>query len=519
MYCNYHFFKLLENPLRNKLEGKQLLTCFSQEKDELILGFGDQDGDFYIKCSVKSTFGGLYFSETFHRARQNSVDLFEEVIGRKVTKVFVFENERAFSIELEGNLAIVLKMYGNRSNVILYEGDSARHIFNNKLKDDLNLNYSAFAKTINQSFSAFEAAEGKPATLFPTWGKIPKLYFEANKTGKTEADWQLVQSIGSLIKRGKFYLIRFQNELHLSLLRFGEIIQQFDDPFTAANTFYVEKQKTTQFESEQRAALKKLQKELKNAENYLAKTTQRLDTLLMGPGNQAIGHLIMAHLYEVPKESTSVTLSDFQTGKPVKIRLKKDLSAQKNAELYYRKAKKEKIELEILEKNLLAKELEIEKLNSQIEIIENADSLKTLRGLVKKEEITTKKSKTPKAEDLFKVFEIDGYKIWIGKNAKNNDLLTLKYSHKNDTWLHAKDVSGSHVVIKEIAGQKTPKTVLEAAAGLAAWFSKKRNDTMVPVAYTPKKFVRKIKGTPDGAVMVEKEDVLLTEPLDPAKLV
>jgi predicted ribosome quality control (RQC) complex YloA/Tae2 family protein len=214
-----------------------------------------------------------------------------------------------------------------------------------------------------------------------------------------------------------------------------------------------------------------------------------------------------------------VTLNDFQTGKPLEIKLKKDLSAQKNAELYYRKAKKEKIEFEVLEKNLKSKEQEIETLKTQIETIEKTDSLKSLRSLFKKDEITPKKSKILKAEDLFKVFEIEGYKIWIGKNAKNNDLLTLKYSHKNDTWLHAKDVSGSHVVIKEISGQKTPKRVLETAAGLAAWFSKKRNDTMVPVAYTPKKFVRKIKGTPDGAVMVEKEDVLLIEPIDPASLV
>ncbi|KPM49361.1 hypothetical protein AFM12_01695 [Jiulongibacter sediminis] len=519
MHCNYHFFKMLEKPLSDKLKGKTLLACFSQEKDELILGFGNQEGDFYIKCSVKSTFGGLYFSETFHRAKQNSVDLFEELIDLNVSKIFVFKNERAIAIELENDLALVLKMYGNRSNIIAFNGNDAFAIFNNRLKDDLQLKYADFAKELKQSKEAFLNHEGNPSKLFPTWGKLPKAYFEQNKEQNIEANWGLVESINELLKAGKFYIINFRNELHLSLLRFGEVINEYKDPFYAANSFYVEKQKTSQLENEKRSALKKLQKELKNAENYLSKTSQRLDTLLEGPGNQAIGHLIMAYLHEIPKESTLVTLNDFQTGKPLEIKLKKDLSAQKNAELYYRKAKKEKIEFEVLEKNLNSKEQEIETLKSQIETIEKTDSLKSLRNHVKKEEITQKKSKIPKAEDLFKVFEIEGYKIWIGKNAKNNDLLTLKYSHKNDTWLHAKDVSGSHVVIKEISGQKTPKRVLETAAGLAAWFSKKRNDTMVPVAYTPKKFVRKIKGTPDGAVMVEKEDVLLIEPIDPAILV
>ncbi len=100
----------------------------------------------------------------------------------------------------------------------------------------------------------------------------------------------------------------------------------------------------------------------------------------------------------------------------------------------------------------------------------------------------------------------------VGKHAKANDELTLKVANKDDLWLHAKDVAGSHVVIRHQAGKNIPKTVLERAAQLAAWFSKRKTDSLCPVIYTPKKHVRKRKGTAPGAVVVEKEQILMVEP-------
>ncbi|MEM7297209.1 MAG: NFACT RNA binding domain-containing protein [Bacteroidota bacterium] len=107
---------------------------------------------------------------------------------------------------------------------------------------------------------------------------------------------------------------------------------------------------------------------------------------------------------------------------------------------------------------------------------------------------------------------MDGWLIWVGKNSKANDELTLKYAKKNDLWLHAKDVPGSHVVVKEKPGQNYPEYIIEKAAGLAAANSKRKTDTLCPVIYTPKKFVRKMKGAPAGQVIVEKEEVVMVEP-------
>jgi predicted ribosome quality control (RQC) complex YloA/Tae2 family protein len=109
--------------------------------------------------------------------------------------------------------------------------------------------------------------------------------------------------------------------------------------------------------------------------------------------------------------------------------------------------------------------------------------------------------------------EIMGYKILVGKNAKSNDLLLNTYSRKEDLWLHVKDAPGSHVIIKYQAGKPFSNELIEKAAEIAAYHSKRKSESLVPVSYTPRKFVRKRKGDPPGMAVVEKEKVILVEPV------
>jgi len=92
------------------------------------------------------------------------------------------------------------------------------------------------------------------------------------------------------------------------------------------------------------------------------------------------------------------------------------------------------------------------------------------------------------------------------------------HSWKDDLWLHAKDVAGSHVLIKQQAGKHVPPSVKEKAASLAAFYSKRKTDTLCPVIITARKYVRKSKDMVAGQVIVEKEEVILVEPQGPAKL-
>jgi predicted ribosome quality control (RQC) complex YloA/Tae2 family protein len=141
--------------------------------------------------------------------------------------------------------------------------------------------------------------------------------------------------------------------------------------------------------------------------------------------------------------------------------------------------------------------------------VEATEDLRELRGVSKN--ILALEKSGPKDDLPFKEYIYKGVKIWVGRNAKNNDLLLTKYAQKDDVWLHARDTSGSHVVIKS---QNPSMEILEYAASIAAYYSKRKSEKLVTVIYTPKKYVRKAKNLAAGQVIVEKEKTLLVEPHD-----
>jgi len=114
----------------------------------------------------------------------------------------------------------------------------------------------------------------------------------------------------------------------------------------------------------------------------------------------------------------------------------------------------------------------------------------------------------------FKHYIIEGkYNVYVGKDSKNNDLLTTRFAKQNDYWFHARSVSGSHVILRvENIKEVIPKNVLKKTASLAAYHSKAKTAGIVPVAYTFKKYVVKKKNMPIGTVHLLKENVLLVKP-------
>lgn len=105
----------------------------------------------------------------------------------------------------------------------------------------------------------------------------------------------------------------------------------------------------------------------------------------------------------------------------------------------------------------------------------------------------------------------DGYVIWVGRNSRQNDLVTFKNASSQDFWLHARDVPGAHVVIRH-DGRRIPDSLIEAAASIAAYYSAKRNEAKVAVDVTRCKYVRKIKGAGPGMVTYRHEETVTVTP-------
>ncbi len=117
----------------------------------------------------------------------------------------------------------------------------------------------------------------------------------------------------------------------------------------------------------------------------------------------------------------------------------------------------------------------------------------------------------------FRRFLLDsGFEVWAGKSSENNDLLSTKYCAENDLWFHARGSSGSHVVLKENLelGEFTKKEI-EQAAQIAAYYSKQRSASRVPIAYTFAKFVEKPRGVPSGTVYIKHEKIINVKPALP----
>lgn len=508
MHNNYYFLRQLVPNLERELVGKELLTCFSQNKDELIIGFSNSDHDeFYIKADLSSQFACLSFQKSFARAKRNSVDLFVDLIGSSVLEVHQFLNERAFVIKFSNGSNLVFKMFGNQSNILVYtKEEQLSAVFRGKIKQDQNRDFSSFDRELNQTKDCFDNSINGVKDLFPTFGDLPKKYRELNS-------WEDVEGVLGQLSEPSFYLIEYHHKLRLSLLPLGTVLKEFSEPIEAINEFYHQRSGKYYFDKERSRLQSEIGKQLKKTKNYVKELQRRLDLIKNGQSLEEIGHIIMANLHLISEGVEEVELLNFYTSSQINIVLKSRLSPQKNAERYYRKSKNQKIEIGVIQENISQAKHKIELWSNQFLQLDLVEDYKSLKGL----EFYTKETvndKLARAEDRFKTFNYHGYQIYIGRNSKNNDELTQREAHKNDLWLHAKDVSGSHVVIKFQAGKPFPKSVIERAAEVAAYYSKRKKDSLCPVIYTPKKFVRKVKGAPAGAVIVDREEVIMVSPRD-----
>ena len=409
---------------------------------------------------------------------------------------------------------LLFKMHGNRANVILFREQQVVALFKNALAKDATLRLDELDRALDTTYEHFEQAMGKLSAVYPTLGKIPKQYLqERNYDALLRAQqWDLLQqTIRQLEQPKEFLVTSVQDETALSLLPLGEMHSTFNDPIVALNAFFL-----TYIRESHQLALKKqltqrLSKEKKQTESYLQKARQRIGQLTSGLSYQQTADLIMANLHALSSNTKQAEVFDFYHQQPAVISLNPRLSPQKNAENYYRKAKNQKIELEQAQ---LAQERSKERLatiTAHLTAIASMDDPQKLQAYADEHQMLARSSASVAALPYHRT-QIEGFDVFIGKSAKSNDALLREQARKDDLWLHAKDVSGSHVLIKQRGNQPFPRPVIELAAQWAAYASKRKHDSLAPVIYTPCKYVRKGKNMPPGAVRVEREEVILVEP-------
>jgi predicted ribosome quality control (RQC) complex YloA/Tae2 family protein len=442
--------------------------------------------------------------------------------------------ERVMILDLSDQKSLILKMHGARANVMLrVEGQIVELFANDREEDweyvaeagpytdpgelDLSLEKDADLRAVQRSLQQVSRIFDKQ---FARWVQQ-----------EMQAGQSLPEALEASIRAAQkplFFLHREQRKVRFYLFEpvDKEDAISVEGIVPALQLFLASHFQYDNYWRSYQQVKKEVLKPCEKYEKVYASYSESIHKLEHERSPEELGHILMANLHQLKTGQKVAELDDLYGEGKVKIKLKEKLSPVDNAANYYDKHKQRKGKLKYLKSQLddIRQKLEEARENKKaFDALPEPEALpfgkkgfdtaslreyrKELRHLAreKKEE---EGSKTP-----FRTFRYGEYDIFIGRNARNNDLLSFKFANKEDLWLHAKDVTGSHVIVRQRPGQNVPASVLEYAAGLAAYYSKRRNDSLVPVQYTPRKYIRKRKGDPPGLVVVEREEVIMAEPV------
>lgn len=237
------------------------------------------------------------------------------------------------------------------------------------------------------------------------------------------------------------------------------------------------------------------------------------------------GELLTAYIYMIQKGMESIEVQNFYDPnyENISISLKKNLTPSENSQRYFKKYNKLKTAKKEITSQMSINKEEIDYLENILLNIENCENLAELQD-IKDELISLGYSKASgklkSKKEIAKLttsphefMSSDGVKILVGKNNKQNDHLTLRIADPDDIWMHTKNIPGSHVIIK-CAGKEVSEQTIYEGAMLAAYFSKSKMSSQVPVDYTKKKHVKKPSGSKPGMVIYETNSTMYVTPTE-----
>ncbi len=303
----------------------------------------------------------------------------------------------------------------------------------------------------------------------------------------------------------------------------GEKTKAYTSPSQAAEDFFNQKENQIMFSSRQRELYKIMEGHSQRLKKKLALQEEDLAQADSKEKYKLYGELLSANLYSLAKGAKSAELENFYTpGEIISIPLDPSQTPGENMSRFFRLYTKAKKAREAIKEQISVNREELSYIESVLVNIEQSGNLEELaetrEELVKSGYAKEKRKNKPqpKAEKLppRSFLSPEGYEILVGRNNNQNDRLTLKTAAKNDIWLHAKDIPGSHTIIR--SGDKTvSKETLILAANIAAWYSRAKNSSKVAVDYTTADQVKKPHGARPGKVIYFKQKTLIATPFNP----
>jgi predicted ribosome quality control (RQC) complex YloA/Tae2 family protein len=289
--------------------------------------------------------------------------------------------------------------------------------------------------------------------------------------------------------------------------------------------FFAARESLERLAREKNSATSLLNKEIAKLDKKLNIYNESFDNIAGSEKLRLCGELLTANLYRLVEGQSEATLENYyvEGAPPVTVTLDPQRTPVENAQAYFKKYGKAKKTREALEPLILQTQGDLAYLEGIKAAAEYGTELRELdeikqelaeQGYLKMPAPGRKPAKQKKERHIPKPLSFisaDGFQMFVGKNNKQNDHLTIKMAREDDIWLHTKDIPGAHVIIRTEGKEVPPATLLEAA-GLAALFSRARKSKNVPVDYTLKKHVHKPNGARPGMVIYKHQKTIMASP-------
>ena len=486
MIRHYLTLEHIARALHAQLVGSQVLEIFSQEKHVLTLCVLRDAQELVITASVDPTYGTILERTNVHRARRNTLDHFSMLIGQHCRAVTKHPADRIIRFDFEQHSLHVQLFGAGKGNIIVTQGD----VICDALMD---------AKQLCGTVLHYPEHSAAPLGQ----------HYTAESVYRND----VVQACRST---QTYYVLERDQDVLFSLLPLQgwSIIDTSTDIFTTLRRVISLRRTASKRTTLRRQISTILRREIHRVLRSLEGMRGDVAAYDRAAQYRHMADLLMSLPSATIVASDTIHVQDWD-GTTVSIGVDAERSLIENATRYYHKAKQAQTAMEERLQRIPMFEQRLTRLQDHALQVESTSDMATLEKL---HDTYARRMTDNNQPTQYKTFLLsDTYTLYVGRNAANNDELTMRFAKQNDWWLHARGVSGSHAVLRGGGNERPPKDILEQAAAIAAYYSQARNASYTPVIYTQRKNVRKPKGANVGAVVVDREQVIMVKPALPAE--
>ena len=547
--------KSIISELKNIIINAKVNKVFQPNKNDIILNLYNRGINSSLLLSANPENCRISLTNYQRSNPQNALNfcmlLRKYLVGAKIIDISNMDLERTIQIKFECynemNDLVIRKLYleimSRQSNIILTNQndiiiESIKHFDNVLPAHTFNFtpivktsfidieNFSEFLQIFNSNKDISNTLISKFTSLFIGFSR--SIVFKAleilniDNSNYSEKD---LEKLYNYFKNLITYISE-NNSNKYSINKFDKDYTIFinnsnnDSNLTKINNFiddyYYEKEQIFTFTNYRNNLLKLILNNLKKLYKKLENINKKLDSCNNMEIYKLYGELLTANLYKVDNNSilTEITVENYyENNNLITIPLDNTICVQKNVEKFFKKYNKLKNTLEIVGQQKKEAIKEIEYIESIVFSLENATDLSDLSEIYEEvsETLNLKrklvqnqiknKTLTMNAEHNFRTFDINGFKVYVGKNNIQNDYLTLKFASKKDYWFHTQSIHGSHVILKINDNEELDYNTLYECAKLACKYSKAANSSNTPVDYCQVKYVKKPSGAKPGKVI------------------